>query len=340
MTPQRARSGDASAGASMRLRLLRSSFALGSWLMPGATVRRAHRLFDTPLASSRTRARAHPPPASGLEFMRWQDERLALYRWGDPVRQPTVLFVHGWSSYGQRYTSWLPALRAAGYAVVAFDQLGHGRSSGHRNNLPGFVDAVVGVARHLGIGAAGRGQVAPRKLAAVIGHSLGAAAVSLALSRGLSAQRVVLIAPPADLHAASRRFARLIGLSGHLVRPLVRRFHEQTGVDPLVPAAASACAGAFDARLGHPRHRRRRSSLGRGRALRTLLARRTDAEHPRTGPSSHPRRAAGHRCGGPVRARRIDRRSRGVDVGSPGRAGVTERVARNGPGIATLDGYG
>lgn len=234
MTPQRARSGGTSAHASMRLRLLRSSFALGSWLMPGATVRRAHRLFDTPLASSRTRARAHAPPASGLEFMRWQDERLALYRWGDPGRQPTVLFVHGWSSYGQRYTSWLPALRAAGYAVVAFDQLGHGRSSGHRNNLPGFVDAVVGVARHLGIGAAGRGQVAPRRLAAVIGHSLGAAAVSLALSRGLCAQRVVLIAPPADLHAASRRFARLIGLSGHLVQPLVRRFHEQTGVDPLV----------------------------------------------------------------------------------------------------------
>src|SRR5690606_26166599 len=211
----------------LRMRLLRSGFTLGSWLMPGPTVRRAHRLFDTPLGSSRNRALALPISAPGLDFMRWQGERLALYRWGDPARQPVVLFVHGWSSYGQRWMSWLPSVRAAGYAVVAFDQLGHGRSGGHRNNLPGFVDAVVGGARHLGAGIEGH------PLAAVIGHSLGAAAVSQALSKNLFAQRAVLIAPPADLHAASLRFARLIGLAPHLVPPLVRSFHTHTGVDPL-----------------------------------------------------------------------------------------------------------
>ena len=39
-------------------RLLRAAFAVGGWLMPEATVRRASRLFGTPLASSRSRALA------------------------------------------------------------------------------------------------------------------------------------------------------------------------------------------------------------------------------------------------------------------------------------------
>ncbi|MDH5832830.1 alpha/beta hydrolase [Luteimonas kalidii] len=231
MTSHRARSVQASVHAGIRWRLLRSGFAVGSWLLPTATVRRAHRLFDTPAASSRTRAQAHAPPP-GLRFLPWQGERLALYRWGDPDREPTVLLVHGWSSFGQRFMSWLPALRAAGYAVVAFDHRGHGRSSGRRNDLAGFVDAVSAVERHLA-GTGVRHDDARPALAAVIGHSLGAAAVALALSRGLRAQRVVLVAPPADLRAAKQRFARLIGLSGRLVQPLLQQFHDRTGIDPL-----------------------------------------------------------------------------------------------------------
>ena len=51
-------------------RLLRTAFAVGSWVMPEATVRRASRLFGTPMASSRSRALAaeaagqssHPDP--------------------------------------------------------------------------------------------------------------------------------------------------------------------------------------------------------------------------------------------------------------------------------------
>src|SRR5690606_371296 len=173
--PRPASGGHAGARANMRLRLLRSGFTLGSWLAPRATVRRAHRLFDTPAASSRTRARAYAPPP-GLRFLPWRGERLALYSWGEPGCQPTVLLAHGWSSFGQRFMTWLPALRAAGYAVVAFDQLGHGRSSGHRNHLPGFVEALVGVGRHLEAGSrTSPHEGPPTGLAAVIGHSLGAA---------------------------------------------------------------------------------------------------------------------------------------------------------------------
>jgi pimeloyl-ACP methyl ester carboxylesterase len=42
---------------------------------------------------------------------------------------------------------------------------------------------------------------------ALVGHSLGAAAVSLAMHRGLSARRAVLLAPPADVFLFSNAFA-------------------------------------------------------------------------------------------------------------------------------------
>ena len=59
-------------------------------------------------------------------------DKIHVYIWGDPATQPYVLFAHGWSSHGTRITPWVAPLRDAGYAVVAFDQAAHGRSSGER----------------------------------------------------------------------------------------------------------------------------------------------------------------------------------------------------------------
>jgi pimeloyl-ACP methyl ester carboxylesterase len=46
----------------------------------------------------------------------------------------------------------------------------------------------------------------------LVGHSLGAAAVSLAMGNGLRAERAVLLAPPADVILFSHAFARQLGL--------------------------------------------------------------------------------------------------------------------------------
>ncbi len=218
--------------------LSRTGFMLGSWLAPGAAVRYADRLFGTPARSSRERALQADLGGAKLEFMPWQGERLAVYRWGDLTRQPVVLFAHGWSSFGLRCLAWVQPLRDAGYAVVSFDQVGHGRSSGRRNHLPGFAAALAAVVRHVSAmtasGARPAGQdgcdAAPRPLAALIGHSLGGAAIMLALAEGTRARRAILVAPPADLTAASHRFARFIGLAEHLVRRLLQRFEQRTGV--------------------------------------------------------------------------------------------------------------
>jgi pimeloyl-ACP methyl ester carboxylesterase len=84
---------------------------------------------------------------------------------------------------------------AAGFRVVAHDGPGHGESSGHRASLPQFAQATRLVATELG------------PVTALVGHSLGGAAVTLALRQGLSAERAVLLAAPADVEIFSHHFA-------------------------------------------------------------------------------------------------------------------------------------
>jgi pimeloyl-ACP methyl ester carboxylesterase len=183
---------------------LRLSFALGSRLRPAAALRRAYRLFCTPQSTSRRRARAADPGDALVRRMAAGGEQISVYVWGNPAVQPYVLLAHGWSSHGLRFLKWIGPLRNAGYAVVGFDQAAHGRSTGERTNLLHFAEVLGEIGDHYG------------NASAVVGHSLGGTATLLALSAGLAADRVVLIAPLADPFLAASNFGRMIGLAGHL----------------------------------------------------------------------------------------------------------------------------
>ena len=172
--------------ARLRLGALRAGFVLGGRLAPKQTADRAAQLFATPFASSRRRALA----AQGDAGMRREDlqaggETIATYVWGDPAAQPYALMAHGWSSFGLRFLPWVEGLRAQGYAVVAFDQPGHGRSSGKLCTLPEFTATLRAVGRHYG------------EAALAVGHSLGGAALALAQDEDWHARRLVLVAPAA-----------------------------------------------------------------------------------------------------------------------------------------------
>jgi len=192
----------------------RTAFSLGSWLAPRATIERAVEVFCTPSADARRRA-AVADEAGAVSFaLDTGKHLLQVYRWGDPALEPYVLIAHGWSDFALRFLPIVEALRAAGFAVVTFDQPGHGRSSGDTATLPEFAQCIAAVGRHFG------------RAAAVIGHSMGGAAAAIALHDGLAADRAVLIAPPADLAAAADRFADFVGLASHL-RGRMRRALEQ-----------------------------------------------------------------------------------------------------------------
>ena len=202
----------------MKLALLRTGFRLGAWMQPARTVERAGKLFSTPLPSTRERALRASTGDAVERDIEAGGQRIRTYSWGDPRGLPLVLFAHGWSSHGTRFLPWVARLREAGYAVAAFDQPAHGRSDGHSSNLPEFVDTLEAVSRHFG------------PAAAVVGHSLGGAAVALAMARGLAAGRAILIAPAADPVAAARRFSRLVGLPMRLCRRMIARFEAVIGM--------------------------------------------------------------------------------------------------------------
>lgn len=204
--------------SALRLARMRLAFRIGAVLRPDAAIRRAGLLFGTPLRSARTRARQAPSGDARCEYLAMDGESIAVYVWGDPSRQPYVLFAHGWSSHGTRFLPWVEPLRAAGYAVVAFDQPAHGRSSGVRTTLPDFACTLFAVVARFGAAAA------------LVGHSLGGAAATIALARGLQARRAILIAPAADPVDASLRFARFVRLPERLCRRMIAGFEKTVGI--------------------------------------------------------------------------------------------------------------
>jgi pimeloyl-ACP methyl ester carboxylesterase len=175
-------------------------------------------LLCTPFADGRLRARDADDGGAVRGDIEVDGRRVAVYRWGDVATQPRVLLAHGWSSYALRFLPWVHALRDAGYAVIGFDQPGHGRSDAGRCTLVCF-------ARTLGAIAARHGP-----FEAIVGHSMGGAATMLALADGAAARRATLIAPAANPGDATTRFARKLGLVGGMVPRIHRHLEAQTGV--------------------------------------------------------------------------------------------------------------
>jgi pimeloyl-ACP methyl ester carboxylesterase len=212
----RGRSRRLPANKLLQLGMVRAAFALGGCFAPRWTVERAARLFATPYGSSRSRARAVQTDESlQRSEITVRGEAIATYVWGDPTREPYALLVHGWSSFGLRFLPWVAQLRQSGLAVVTFDQPAHGCSTGELCSLPDFINTIHAIGRRYGTAAL------------AVGHSLGGAAVALAQGESWHAERVVAIAPAADMSTAAERFMRYMRLGEHL-RERFFDWHERT----------------------------------------------------------------------------------------------------------------
>lgn len=203
----------------LKLGVLRAAFTVGGCFAPQRTVACAARLFATPHDSSRLRARA--AQADG-EMQRCEitvrGQTIATYVWGDPTREPYALLVHGWSSFGLRFLPWVARLREAGLAVVTFDQPAHGCSTGELCTLPDFINTIHAIGRRYG------------SAALAVGHSLGGTALTFAQGESWHAERVVVIAPAADIVSQAERFMRLVRLGEHLREQFLGWHERATGV--------------------------------------------------------------------------------------------------------------
>src|SRR5580704_16496418 len=74
----------------------------------------------------------------------WTQEGLKIFAQGWSVPQPkgVVCIVHGFNEHSTRYTDAATRLADAGYAVLTYDQFGHGKTEGKRGHAPSY-DAML-----------------------------------------------------------------------------------------------------------------------------------------------------------------------------------------------------
>lgn len=195
------------------LTLMRGAMGLLSRTAPGVASRVAADLFMTPRRfETPARERTLLSDAVPFEVRLGTSTRIQAWRWG---RGPLVLLVHGWEGRGSQLAPFVRPLAGAGHTVVAFDAPGHGASSGKRSSLPHFAYAVRCVAEAAG---------APR---AIIAHSLGCAATTLALRDGLTAERLVYVAPPLNPSDYVMRFGAILGIDAGVLDGMKARIEER-----------------------------------------------------------------------------------------------------------------
>lgn len=121
---------------------------------------------------------------------------LALYDWPLPPGQPArarVLVVHGLGEHAGRYAALATQLNAWGFEVRAYDQRGHGHSSGLRGALPhphALLDDLAQVVDHT------RANSAPCPMV-LLGHSLGGLVTARFVSLGLRPVDGLVLSSPA-----------------------------------------------------------------------------------------------------------------------------------------------
>lgn len=141
---------------------------------------------------------------------------IPIYSWGEG---PTVLGVHGWSGAGIQFGAYVKPLVAAGYRVVLFDAPAHGRAQGSQTDLFEMAEVVRRVGQSTG------------PVHAILAHSLGSLAAARALTHGLNAKNLVLLAPPSDLSSVVNGLGATLGVPASVLRDHRRMMEDRFGED-------------------------------------------------------------------------------------------------------------
>jgi pimeloyl-ACP methyl ester carboxylesterase len=195
---------------------LKMSFAVLNKVSPRWGARLAYRLWFTsprfaePPREQRWREKAH------TFFLEHEHGPLAVYRWG---QGPTVLLVHGWSGRGAQLGAFAQPLVQRGFSVVAFDAPGHGRSQGQRTNVFEVAAALAAVAEKTG------------PAHAIIAHSFGTMATTLAIHQGLPVDKVACISSPTSALFLVESFCKSFALNQKTAAIFKQLLEKEFGAD-------------------------------------------------------------------------------------------------------------
>jgi len=136
-----------------------------------------------------------------------------------------MLFVHGFGEHSGRYEGIARWFAERGRSVHAYDQMGHGLSSGARGHVTRFDDYLDDLEFMLNRISAGDSHPLP----ILIGHSLGGLiAATLACERSPEISRLVLSGPALDLGADVSRGKIVMA---RLLRRIAPRLAMDAGLD-------------------------------------------------------------------------------------------------------------
>lgn len=197
---------------SIRLTLLRIKNRLMGVVAPNWVARRAARIFMTP--------RRFPIK----EWEQRAERQCRRFRFGDGLSAavwgcggPRILLMHGWESRATQMYHLAQALVQKGLEVIAIDAPAHGHSGGGLANPVVFSEAILSAERQFG------------PFHGAIGHSMGAAALTIAMEAGVTFERCVLISSPANLHQVLTGFAVHIGFPGKCIDAFVHSVENAVG---------------------------------------------------------------------------------------------------------------
>jgi len=181
--------------------MVSSALALLDRVAPPLATRLVTNLFLTPRSVPLPESEARWRTTATRQRRMLASLNVTTWSWGSG--EETILLAHGWEGRGTQLGALAEALADKGYRVVAPDFPAHGDSPGRRTNLIEFADIVGAL-------------IAELQPVAIVAHSFGAAATTLALRDVPFAGRLLYLAPPEDFAFFTASFGAILGLPAEL----------------------------------------------------------------------------------------------------------------------------
>jgi pimeloyl-ACP methyl ester carboxylesterase len=170
--------------------------------------------------------------SAALETFEYHNEKFQAYIWNgnrdnpevsrerSEAKSEVILLVHGWESNASRWKKLLNYLNPLGKTIIAIDGPAHGLSEGKEFNAPKFAEYINIVAQ----------KYHPK---AIIGHSIGGAAVSFYLHKynDKTIEKVILLGAPSDFKIIANNFVKLLSLNNRIKHKLEKYYLEKFSID-------------------------------------------------------------------------------------------------------------
>jgi len=171
------------------------------WLIPGVKKKKHDRIL---------------PETSEQFWLKINGKRIAYWVNGSG---PTILFVHGWGSYGALFSKMITEFSSDGYRVIWFDAPAHGQSSGWQTNIFEIQQCISSLQEIYG------------HFEMVVGHSFGALSLMRAISEGLSVSKLVTLSSPSNTIELVDKFCFFFNPSKQSKEVLIKYIEKKYGDD-------------------------------------------------------------------------------------------------------------